>query len=151
MAKHPAPHYPLLILTLLGSFLLFSGWSAYRAATRGSTVTDADYYSKGLKYNTTVVEKRAASVLGWQLRATLDGRRLEVRLSDGGQRPVSAADATLILAPSHGSGDRQFSFREDRAGTYALLLPPELRGEFHARIEFSSGGARLNRQLLLTL
>jgi len=151
MAKRSAPHYPLLILALLGSFLLFSGWSAYRAATRGSTVTDADYYSKGLKYNTTLVEKRAASVLGWQLQATLDGRRLEVRLSDGGQRPVSAAEGTLVLAPAHGSGDRQYPFREDRAGTYALHLPPELRGEFHARIEFSSGGARLNRQLLLNL
>jgi len=151
VSKHSATPYPLLILLLLCCFLLFSGWSAYRAATRGTAVTDADYYSKGLKYNTTLVEKRAASVLGWQLQTRLVERRLEVLLSDTAQRPVSAASGNLFLASADGSGDRRYPFREDSAGTYALRLPPELRGEYHARIEFSSQGARLNRQLLLNL
>lgn len=48
----------LLIPLLLCSFLAFSSWAAYQAATRVSDVSDRDYYSKGLKYNSTLLEKR---------------------------------------------------------------------------------------------
>ena len=63
--------YPLLILLLLGSFLCFSTWSAMRAVDAGPEVTDADYYSKGLKYSSTILEKRAAAVLGWKVSTQL--------------------------------------------------------------------------------
>ena len=53
---------PFLILLLLCGFLVFLVWSAFQAAGLGSKVTDADYYSKGLKYNTTMVEKRAGQL-----------------------------------------------------------------------------------------
>ena len=48
--------YPLLILLLIGSFLCFSVWSAMRAIDAGPEVTDADYYSKGLRYNSTLLD-----------------------------------------------------------------------------------------------
>jgi len=73
--------YPLLILLLIGSFLCFSIWSAMRAADLGPQVTDADYYSKGLRYSSTMLEKRAATVLGWKVSTRLIGRSLEFRLS----------------------------------------------------------------------
>ena len=68
--------YPAMILLLISCFLIFSTWAAFQAAGLGSKVTDTDYYSKGLKYNTSQVEKRAAEVLGWNLETRLDGRDL---------------------------------------------------------------------------
>lgn len=143
--------YPLFILLLLGSFLLFLAWSGKQASTRGSDITDRDYYSKGLKYNTTLVEKRAASVLGWSMHSRLEKSLLQVRLDDSKKQPVAGAIGTLLL---YGAGDaktRRLSFREGDSGKYLLELPTELQGELRASLEFERAGARLNRQLLLNL
>src|SRR5210317_571260 len=90
--------YPSMIMLLIGGFLVFLLWSAFQAAGLGSKVTDADYYSKGLKYNTTQVEKRAAEVLGWNLETRLDGRTLEFHLIDHEGNEVDRATGTLYLA-----------------------------------------------------
>ena len=89
--------YPILILLLIGSFLCFSLWSAMRAANMGPQVSDADYYSKGLRYSSTMVEKRAATVLGWKVSTRLIGRTLEFRLDDKEGRPVKSAKGVLFL------------------------------------------------------
>ena len=66
--------YPLFIILLISCFLGFSVWSAMQAIDAGPEVTDADYYSKGLKYSSTVLEKRAAAVLGWKVETQLIGK-----------------------------------------------------------------------------
>ena len=148
MPKH---FYPFLIATLLGTFLLFSGWSAYRAATHGSYVTDRDYYSKGLKYTATMVEKRAASILGWQLTTTLNGKQLQIRLRNGKDLPVSGASGQLIFFQLDKKKTTTLTLVEALPGTYQLRLPATLAGELAVRIEFEYQGARLNRQLLLNI
>jgi nitrogen fixation protein FixH len=147
----PKNFYPLLIFTLLGSFLLFSGWSAYRAATRGSQVTDRDYYSKGLKYNSTMVEKRASSVQGWHLTTTLSGKQLQISLLDGKGVPVSGANGQLVFFLQTEAATTTLVLAEATPGNYLVLLPTSLRGEIAARVDFEHQGARLNRQLLLNI
>ena len=147
----PKNFYPLLICSLLGAFLLFSSWSAYRAATRGSHVTDRDYYSKGLRYNSTILEKRAASVLGWQLTAVLRDQLLLVSLVDGKGVPVAGASGQLVFFAQEQAASASLVLAESTPGTYQVQLPASLRGEIPVRIDFDHQGARLNRQLLLNI
>lgn len=143
--------YPYFIVLLLGTFLVFLFWSGNRAATRGSRITDPDYYSKGLKYNTTLVEKKAASVLGWQLHSNLQDYHLRVTLLDSDHQPVTGAHGILLLHDAKHNRSESHTLQESSAGLYQLLLPTQLSGQLQARIEFECDGARLNRQLLISL
>ncbi len=143
--------YPPLILLLLGAFLVFSVWSAFQAAGLGSKVTDADYYSKGLRYNTTMVEKRAAMVLGWQLSTELDGRTLQFRLQDRDGQPVDRASGSLYLAIPGAAENVHIPLQEVAAGVYQIVLDANFKGAIQTRLEFARDGARMNRQLLLNL
>ena len=143
--------YPLLILLLLGSFLCFSTWSAMRAAELGPEVTDADYYSKGLKYTSTLLEKRAAATLGWTVSTRLAGRTLLFHLSDKQGQPVRSAQGAIFLYLPETTSSSQFSLQEVGPGVYQFNLTTAMTGEMNARLEFESDGARLQRQLLLSL
>ena len=141
--------YPSLILLLLGAFLLFSVWAALQAAGLGSEVTDADYYSKGLKYNTSMVEKKAAVVLGWDLTTRLKGRTLEFHLTGHDGAAVERAVGSLHLAIPNMAENINIPLRETAAGVYLVTLNKEITGAIQARLELERDGARLNRQLLL--
>ena len=143
--------YPLLILLLIGSFLCFSIWSAMRAADMGPQVTDADYYSKGLRYSSTMLEKRAATVLGWKVSTRLIGRTLEFRLNDKDGQPVRSAAGALFLHLPEQASNRRFPLQEIAAGVYQFALSTNMTGEMSARLEFERNGAYLHRQLLLNL
>ncbi len=143
--------YPPMILLLIGGFLIFSTWAAFQAAGLGSRVTDADYYSKGLKYNSTQVEKRAAEVLGWNLETRLSGRDLEFRLTDRAGVEVERAGGTLYLAVPGTAENVHLPLQEVAAGYYLVKLADNINGTIQARLELEREGARLNRQLLLSL
>jgi nitrogen fixation protein FixH len=143
--------YPSLILLLLGAFLVFSTWAAFQAAGLGSKVTDDDYYSKGLKYNTTMVEKRAASVLGWQVSTELDGRLLTFNLQDREGLPVARATGSLYLAIPGAAENINIPLKEVTNGVYQVTLNSAFKGAIQTRLELERDGARLNRQLLLNL
>lgn len=144
-------YYPFCILLLIGSFLCFSTWSAMRAIDAGPEVTDADYYSKGLKYSSTVLEKRAAAVLGWKVETQLVGRTLEFHLSDKQNLPVEAANGKIFLYLPGSSSSKRLPLQEINPGTYIFNLTVNMTGEMNARLEFERNGARINRQLLLNL
>ena len=143
--------YPLFILLLIGGFLVFLVWSGFRAAGLGSRVTDADYYSKGLKYNTTQVEKRAAEVLGWSLETRLQGRAIEFRLADREGRGIMHATGSLYLAVPGAAENVHLPLQESASGIYQVRLDDSITGTIQARLELERDGARLNRQLLLNL
>jgi nitrogen fixation protein FixH len=143
--------YPILILLLLGSFLCFSTWSAMRAAESGPEVSDADYYSKGLKYTSTLLEKRAAVTLGWKVSTRLAGRTLLFHLNDKQGHPVKSAQGTIFLYLPDTASSTQFSLQEVEAGIYEFDLPAGMTGRINARLEFEYAGARMNRQLLINL
>lgn len=143
--------YPPMILILIIGFLIFLIWSAFQAAGLGSKVTDADYYSKGLKYNTTQVEKRAAEVLGWNLETRLDGRILEFNLTNRDGRKVDRAAGTLYLAIPGTAENIHLPLQEFEAGRYRVSIDDTITGSIQARLELERDGARLHRQLLLNL
>ena len=140
-----------MIMLLIGGFIIFLIWSAFQAAGLGSKVTDADYYSKGLKYNTTQVEKRAAEVLGWNLETQLNGRTLEFHLTDQEGGEVDRATGTLYLAIPGSAENIHLPLEEVSAGHYRVNLGDNINGTIQARLELEREGARLNRQLLLNL
>ena len=148
MPKH---FYPTMIILLLGTFLIFCGWSAYRAATRNSQIADRDYYSKGLRYNSTLVEKQAASVLGWQLHSELSANILRIFLTDGQGVPISGASGNLIFHQPDANANMSLPLREAAPGTYLADLPITLKGEIPVRIDLERSGARVNRQMLLNI
>lgn len=143
--------YPSLILLLISCFLIFSTWAAFQAAGLGSKVTDTDYYSKGLKYNTTQVEKRAAEVLGWNLESRLNGRYLEFHLTDDKGKEVDQAIGSLYLAIPDTAENIHLPLREITSGHYQVKLKDDIKGAIQARLEIKREGAQLNRQLLLNL
>lgn len=140
-----------MIMVMIGGFILFLAWSAYQAAGLGSKVTDTAYYSKGLKYNTTQVEKRAAEVLGWQLETKLDGRSLAFYLTSREGEKVDQATGTLYLAIPDKAENIHLPLREIEDGIYQVTLDENIHGSIQARLEVERKGARLNRQLLLNL
>ena len=141
---------PLLLAALIGGFILFLAWSGKQASTSGTDITDRDYYSKGLKYNSTLVEKRAARVIGWQLKTILSGKNLSFILTDKNNQPITTANGFLIL-PEPGNNSRSLPLEEINPGIYQIELPPEINGERLTRVDFELNGARINRQLLLNL
>lgn len=143
--------YPHMLMLLAGGFFLFCGWAAFRANVLGSKVIDADYYSKGLKYNSSQLEKRAAESIGWQLETRLNGRDLEFHLTDRAGAGISRAAGTLYLAIPGSAENIYLPVQEISAGAYRVRLADNLKGAIQARLELAREGARLNRQLLLNL
>lgn len=88
---------PWLILLLGVGFTAFTAWSFYRAVHGTSAVIDADYYSHGLRYNQTLLERQAAASLGWQAVPHLEGRLLSIQLRDHDQQLVTDAQGSLTL------------------------------------------------------
>ncbi len=143
--------YVLLIITLLCAFLLFSIWSARQAATRGSQISDLNYYSKGLKYNNTRVEERAAASRGWRLETAINEKTLVFKLSDSAGQPIAQATGELTLFLSEKKRVIRLQPTETESGVYRLILPEQISGSLQARIEFEQQGARVSRQLLVNL
>lgn len=147
MTRAQTSIYKPLIFILLLSFLAFSAWSAWQASHLGSQVTDRDYYSKGLKYNTTLVEKRAAEVLGWTVTPQIDQRTLTLALHDTHRDPVSGAQVVISFYHPTLPEDAIFPLSEVAAGRYQLDLPADLSGSVRAAVRFERDQARLTRQM----
>lgn len=142
---------PLFIILLISCFLGFSVWAAMRAIDAGPEVTDADYYSKGLRYSSTLLEKKAAEVLGWEVKTRQVGRTLEFRLIDKDGKPVEHARGDIFLYLKGLNASKKLPLQETRDGIYTFSLTAEMKGEMNARLEFEQNGARINRHLLLNL
>lgn len=141
---------PWLLLLIGGGFLALMTWSLLLAGQRVSAVVDRDYYSHGLRYNQTELERRAAAALGWTTTITLQGDRLQVRLQDRDRQPVSRAGGQLTLFGSSRSPAVELPLQEIGAGTYQAQLPAGLHGDQPAAIAFDRDGVRFNRRLLLS-
>lgn len=151
MASRRKNPYPLLIVVLLGAFVLFLAWSARQAATHGSRVSDPEYYSKGLKYNHTRVEERAAASRGWQLETRIVGHKLEFSLHAASGKPLSRANGELTLFLPEQKKVLHLPAVENAPGRYQLELPAEAKGSLQAHVEFELQGARIYRQLLVNI
>ena len=89
--------------------------------------------------------------VGWRVDAHLSGRTLRLQVSDKQGKPISSAKGIVSIYMRNRGETISFPLREVSAGTYQLQLTDSMTGEMTARVEFERDGARLNRQLLLSL
>ncbi len=140
--------WPGLMLLLGVLFAVVTGWSIFRAAADVSPVSDAGYYSHGLRYNHTRVEQQAAESLGWRIETSLEGRRLRIQLRDREELPVTGAGGDLVLYAVRSGNPTQLPLVELTPGQYSTRLPRELQGEVTARLTLVRDGAQINRTLM---
>ena len=144
--------YTPWILLLIGvGFLGLTVWSIYRAGHDSSAVTDRDYYSHGLRYNKTMLERKAAESLGWTTAIELTGKGIVVSLKDKTGQPVAGAEGELTLFSTNQKPVVTIPLTEAAAGYYAARLPAGRHGELAAGISFDRDGVRLNKRLLLAV
>ena len=134
-----------------GGFLVLTAWSIYRAGHGTSAITDHDYYSHGLRYNKTMLERKAAESLGWTTAIELTGSGIVISLKDKMGQPVAGAEGQLILFSTNQEPAVTVLLTEATAGYYAARLPAGRRGELSAEISFDRDGVRLNKRLLLAI
>lgn len=139
----------LLVCLLIGGFILFLIWAGRQAATHGSRISDAAYYSKGLQYTHTQIEKQAAASQGWHLRTEVGPRQLSFILLDSKEQPIRLASGELTLYLSAQKKILQLQSVEGEAGHYRFDLPEPLFGSLPARVEFALQDSRISRQLLI--
>lgn len=144
-------HWPALIALLIAGFLSLSAWSFHRASRGASAVTDSDYYSHGMRFEKTLLEKKAAASLGWNMETSLNGRQLRILLKDSRQLPVTAARAELTMSGDSRGEVLRLLLAENAGGAYVVHFPATLHGELTARVDFERDGAHLSRQLILAL
>lgn len=142
---------PWLIILLGIGFLALTGWSIYLAARGASAVTDADYYSHGLRYNQTLLEQKAAVSLGWDAAPEIHDRRVTIQLRDRDQRGVAGAHGTLAILKSGKPQDRILAFTEIGPGIYQAEFPAGTQGEQPVEVTFQRDGASLSKRLLFSL
>ena len=143
--------WPRLLMLLGLLFAGVTGWSIYRAASDVSAVSDADYYSHGLRYNHTRVEQQAAESLGWHLETSLEERQLRIALRDRIRQPVTGAGGDLTLYAVRAAGPTRLPLVELAPGLYSTRLPRDLGGEVIARLTLVREGARISRTLMFNL
>ena len=138
-----------LIILLIAGFILFLIWAGRQAGTPGSRISDQAYYSKGLEYTHTQVEKQSAVRQGWQLRTEMSPQQLHFTLVDADEQPVAKARGELTLYLSAQKKVLHLPAVEISVGRYRVDLPQIITGSLPVQVEFALQGARISRQLLI--
>ncbi|BCR03414.1 hypothetical protein DESUT3_04830 [Desulfuromonas versatilis] len=143
--------WPLWLLLLGAFFLTLTAWSVYRASTRGSAVTDPGYYSHGLRFNDSLLERQAAEGLGWSVATAVQDGWIRVRLSGRDGLPVAGGAGEVVIFRVRTGSETRLVLHELSPGEYGAPLPGGLRGEFPAEMSLGRDGARVSRRLQLNL
>jgi nitrogen fixation protein FixH len=144
-------YIPWLLPVIGGIFLILTTWSIYMAGQGTSAVTDRDYYSHGLRFNETLLERKAAESLGWLVTTELRGHTLHFHLRDKNGTPVLEARGNLEIFFPGASTSVRLPLVNIGSGRYQINLPDKVSGEMSAHLEFERDGARISKQLLLNL
>jgi nitrogen fixation protein FixH len=144
-------HIPWLPLLIGMGFLVLMLWSIFLASQRTSAVIDRDYYSHGLRYNETLLERQAAAALGWTMTSRLLGRTLIIQVQDRNHEPAARAHGICRLLASDAQPARQFVLDEIEPGSFRTVLPADLHGEHPVEIQLDFAGTKLSKRLLLSL
>lgn len=134
---------------LIGAFILFLAWAGRQSAMQVSQISDPAYYTEGLKYTHSQVEKQSATAQGWNFVTDIGAKRLVFTLRDKNKAPISKAQSELTLYVNAQKQTLWLHGVEKGAGRYVFDLPESLAGALPARIEFTRQGERLSQQLLI--
>lgn len=147
--------WPGVILTIGLSFLAVTGWSIFRAATGASSVTDPDYYSHGLKYNSTSLEVKASQAQGWEITPRVDNDILTIKLTTKDKESIPNCSGKVIflslagLKKQDSSAPPSADFTETSPGTYAAGLPTNLQLPAYATVRLAKNKTAIHRKILI--
>jgi len=148
-----ANRWPTFIISIVLAFGAISWWSLDRAASGVSSVSDANYYSHGLKYNSTNLEIQTAQALGWTITPEVQGRRLTIQVSDAKENGISGCQGLIALSPEtvEQKDLPPLALTDAGQGLYTAEIPPELPTTFTASLSLRKGQATVQRRLLINL
>jgi len=145
--------WPVFIITLGLAFVAFSWWSLERAASGVSPVSDPNYYSHGLKYNSTNLEIQTAEALQWTVTPTVKGRALTVQVNDAKQVGISGGYGALTVQ-FEGAGQSPLPplpLMDGGQGLYAVTIPAGLPRTLSANLTLTKDQATVQRRLLINM
>ncbi len=145
--------WPAFIIALVLAFAAFSWWSFIQAASGVSAVTDPDYYSHGLKYNGTALEREAGAALGWRVSQQVAGRVLTMRVEDAHQQGIPGCQGVITFA-GEGTGAQPLpplEVTEIGGGLYRAEIQAALPQTLAATLTINKGQAMIQRRLILAL
>ncbi len=142
--------WPMIIVGLIVLFLGLTFWSIRQANQGVSAVTNDKYYSHGLRYNETQLEKQAAEALGWTMNSVLSGRQLVTGVTDKQGQSVPGLTLNAVIYPGKGEPIRQ-TLAATGDQTFILKIPANLSGQITIQLQANREGAGLSKTLLVNL
>ena len=145
--------WPAFIITLVLAFAAFSWWSLQRASSGVSPVSDPNYYSHGLKYNSTNIEIQTAQALRWTVTPKVKGRVLTVQVVDLSQVGISGAKGAITVQPESAGQSPlpPLPLTDSGQGLYTLTIPANLPRTLSANLTLTRDQATVQRRLLINL
>jgi nitrogen fixation protein FixH len=146
----PAAIVAVLALTVAANALLL-----WKASDPRGLAAEPDYYSKAVRWDSTLAVERASAALGWTAHAALGvpragAARVEVSLRDSTGAPVGRA--TVSAALLHNADPARWirgTLVESGGGRYAAELPLARAGRWELRLLATRGSERFVADLRL--
>lgn len=142
--------HPLLTIIILLFFAL-TAWAVDQARKKVSPVSDNEYYSHGLHYDTGEDGKHGETAGGWTLTVKLEGQLLKATLHEADGSPVTGAKGEVVLLGSRPGEMKRLDllFDEVDPGLYVIHFPADLKGQAMAQLTLEKGPVSLHRSLML--
>ncbi|MDZ7642081.1 MAG: FixH family protein [Desulfurivibrio sp.] len=139
--------WQLFLGAILLAFLVFSGWTLERAASRVSAVSDVDYYRTGQRYHQQERAWRAAAEAGWRALLSREAQRWRLRLLDRDGAPVTGGEVVLkAVLPGNRDTDWRLLLPEVAPGVYQASSAVTPSGTLELILSASRDGITLRRR-----
>lgn len=146
--------WPIAIVAVLALTVGANAWILYVAnRDPNGAALESDYYRKAVAFDSTLVQARRDSVLGWQLAATPGpyrpgGTAVRVALHDRFGKPLAGASVGVIAIHNlEGGRERRASGVTGADGTTTETLPLGRPGLWELRFDVRHAGERFTSDL----
>jgi nitrogen fixation protein FixH len=121
-------HVLRLIVGFFATVFAVNGWFLYAALSTHTGLVAQEPYRKGLAYNERIAASERQEQLGWKADVAIAEARLEVRLSDTAEAPVTGRFVAAVFGrPSTERFDRAITLTEAAPGVY-VSAPLQIDG-----------------------
>lgn len=145
--RNKATAWKLALALLFLAFLAGMASTITIAANR-VTVTEADYYQRGLHYGQTASGSRNPGQ-DWSMSASLAQGALQVLVRDQSGAPVSGGRLSFEPKGAAGTGGAPLTLAESEPGVYRAPRPASPEGGLRGTLRFMKGEATASQKLVL--
>ena len=145
--------WPAFLVCLFLAFAAITCWSLERAVSEVSPVVDPNYYSHGLRYNSSALELQTARALGWRIDPELDKGVLTIRVQDEHKVGIAGCRGhlTLLTKTPERETVNPLTMIDRGNGRYTVEIPPDLPTPVAASLTLTKDQATVQRQMFLSL